>query len=186
MTAGSGIIHSEMPEQRDGLMRGFQLWLNLPAKDKMQPARYRDVAANEIPTIVLAAGVTAKLLAGELVGRSGVVETGATAPLYIDIHAVPGSRCAIALPATHTGFIYPYEGEVSVGEAESATRLETTELGVLSQGGLVTLAAGDVGARLLLAAAKPLDEPIVKHGPFVMNTQAEIHQAIADFRNGRF
>ena len=186
MTAGRGIVHSEMPEQRDGLMRGFQLWLNLPARDKMGPPHYRDVAAEEIPSISLAEGVQAKILAGEVAGRRGVIETGVTAPIYLDIVAEPGTACAFAVPADHTAFLYAYEGEVKVGEGEAAVLLQSGHLGILSNGDRLALEAGAAGARLLFAAAKPLREPIAKYGPFVMTTEAEIQQAIADYRAGRF
>ncbi len=186
MTAGSGIVHSEMPEQRDGLMRGFQLWLNLPARDKLCTPHYRDVAAEEIPSISLAEGVQAKILAGEVAGRRGVVETGATAPIYLDIIAEPNAACELAVPFNRTAFLFPYEGEVKVGQGEAAMPLQCDHLGVLSPGDRLILAAGASGARLLFAAAKPLREPIAKYGPFVMTTEAEIQQAIADFRAGRF
>ena len=186
MTAGRGIVHSEMPEQRDGLMRGFQLWLNLPARDKMCAPHYRDVAAEEIPLIDLAAGVQAKILAGEIAGRRGIVETGATAPIYLDIVAAPNTACELAVPADHTAFLYAYEGEVKVGERETAARLQSGRLGILSSGDRVVIEVGAAGARLLFAAAKPLREPVAKYGPFVMTTEAEIKQAIADYRGGRF
>jgi redox-sensitive bicupin YhaK (pirin superfamily) len=187
MTAGRGIVHSEMPEQRDGLMRGFQLWLNLPARDKLSQPHYRDVAAEEIPTVQLCNGLTAKLLAGEIAGGRGAVETGATAPIYLDIIAEPHAMGELALlPVDHTAFVYAYEGEVMVGQGEAAMPLRRGQLGVLSAGDRLDLAATAAGARLLFAAAKPLREPIAKYGPFVMNTEAEIHQAIADFRAGRF
>jgi hypothetical protein len=184
MTAARGIVHSEMPEQRDGLMRGFQLWLNLPAKEKMGAPHYRDVAAEEIASVPLAEGVAARLLAGEIAGRRGVIETGATEPLLLDIAFAPGAAAALVLPFDHTAFLYPYEGMVRVG-ADLAP-LSETQLGVLSSGDRLALKAGEKGARLLFAAAKPLNEPIAKYGPFVMNTQAEIEQAIADYRAGRF
>ncbi len=186
MTAGRGIVHSEMPEQRDGLMRGFQLWLNLPARDKLSPAHYRDVAAEDIPTVQLGDGLTARLLAGEIEGRRGAVETGATEPIYLDVIAEPSAMGALSVPFDHTAFLYPYEGEVTVGHGEAAKQLRRRQLGILSLGNRLDLAAGPSGARMLFAAAKPLREPIAKYGPFVMNTEAEIHQAIADFRAGRF
>jgi redox-sensitive bicupin YhaK (pirin superfamily) len=184
MSAARGIVHSEMPEQRDGLMRGFQFWLNLPAKDKMSDPRYRDVAAKDIPTVTLADGVTAKLLAGSIGGAAAVVETGATEPLLLDLSIAPGATVDLPVPAEHNAFIYVYEGGVQVGSTESP--VGTAELGVLSLGASVTLKASEKGARLIFAAAKPLREPVVKYGPFVMNTETEIKQAIADFRAGKF
>lgn len=186
MTAGRGIVHSEMPEQRDGLMRGFQLWLNLPARDKMGAPHYRDVAAEEIPFVRLGEGVQAKILAGEVAGRRGVVETGATAPILLDIVAEPDGACEFAVPADHTAFLYAYEGETKIGLGEAAMTLQCGQLGILSAGDRLALEAGSAGARLLFAAAKPLREPIARYGPFVMTTDAEIQQAIADFRAGRF
>jgi redox-sensitive bicupin YhaK (pirin superfamily) len=184
MTAARGIVHSEMPEQRDGLMRGFQFWLNLPAKDKMSEPRYRDVAAKDIPAVTLADGVSAKLLAGAVGGAKGVVETGATEPLLLDLTLAPGASIDLPVPPDHNAFLYPYEGAVQVGSEKSA--VSTAELGILSLGASVALKASDQGARLIFAAAKPLREPIAKYGPFVMNTEAEIQQAIADFRAGKF
>ncbi|HTJ02682.1 MAG TPA: pirin family protein, partial [Methylovirgula sp.] len=184
MSAARGIVHSEMPEQRDGLMRGFQFWLNLPAKDKMSEPRYRDVAAKDIPTVALGEGVSAKLLAGSIGEASAVVETGATEPLLLDLVLASGASVDLPVAADHNAFLYVYEGAVQVGS--EARAVSATELAVLSLGAGVTLKASDEGARLIFAAAKPLREPIAKYGPFVMNTEAEIKQAIADFRAGKF
>jgi redox-sensitive bicupin YhaK (pirin superfamily) len=186
MTAGRGIVHSEMPEQRDGLMRGFQLWLNLPARDKMCAPHYRDVAADKIPSVQLTEKVRAKVLAGEIAGVHGAVEREATAPLLLDIVTEPGAAFDVALPYEATAFLYPYEGELTVGSGNAAKPLKQGWLGVLSNGDSLALKAGAAGARLLLAAAKPLREPVAKYGPFVMTTEAEIKQAIDDFRAGRF
>ena len=150
MTAGRGIIHSEMPEQRDGLMRGFQLWLNLPARDKMCAPHYRDVAAEEIPSLRLGDGVEAKILAGEIAGAHGVIEPRATAPILLDIIAEPGAAFHLALPFDHTAFLYPYEGEVRVGPADAALPLGERQLGILSQGDRLDLKAGAQGGRLLV------------------------------------
>ncbi len=186
MTAGRGIVHSEMPEQRDGLMRGFQLWLNLPARDKMCAPHYRDVAAEEIPSVRLAEGVRAKILAGDIAGQHGVIERAATAPIVLDIAAEPGAAFNLALPFDHAAFLYPYEGGVRIGPADAASPLAQRQLGILSPGDRLDLEAAGHGARLFFAAAKPLREPIAKYGPFVMTTDAEIQKAIADFRSGRF
>jgi redox-sensitive bicupin YhaK (pirin superfamily) len=186
MTAGRGIVHSEMPEQKDGLMRGFQLWLNLPARDKMTPPAYRDIPAEEIPSVELAKGVTAKVLAGDVAGQQGAVETRATEPILVDIVAQPGARFDLPLPYGHNAFLYVYEGDVSVGPDATATAVEQGQLGVLSAGETLEFAAKIEGARFLLGAGKPLGEPVAKYGPFVMNTPAEIQQAIADYRDGRF
>ncbi|TAL83549.1 MAG: pirin family protein [Rhodanobacter sp.] len=183
MTAGRGILHSEMPQQEDGLMWGFQLWVNLPAKDKMTAPRYQDIAPERIPVVHPVAGVEVKVIAGELAGARGPVEGIATAPVYLDVSLQPGAQLTLDLPAGHHGFAYVFEGEsVLVG----GERLQRSELGVLSEGDRLQLAAGDTPSRLLVVAGKPLQESVARYGPFVMNTQAEIHEAIADFRAGKF
>jgi redox-sensitive bicupin YhaK (pirin superfamily) len=182
MTAGRGIVHSEMPEQTDGLMQGIQLWLNLPAKDKMTAPRYQDIAPERIPTVQLAPGVSAKLIAGELAGARGPVEAGATEPFYADIRLDPGARVDIALPIGHTAFAYVYEGAAEVGAPTQG--LERGRIAVLADGDSIHLASA-VGARLILVAGKPLREPVAKYGPFVMNTHDELLQAVADFQAGR-
>jgi len=180
MTAGRGIVHSEMPEQREGLLHGFQLWVNLPAKDKMCPPRYQDVAPEDVPE-VRAGEATVRILAGELGGTRGAIGGIAVQPTYLDVHAPPGTRFEHDLPAGHNAFVYVYEGELSVG----AARLGPSQLGVLSRGELVSFEAGTAGASTLLIAGAPIGETIARHGPFVMNTHAEIEQAILDFREGR-
>lgn len=183
MTAGCGILHSEMPQQENGLMWGFQLWVNLPAKDKMTAPRYQDIAPERIPVVHPAVGVEVKVIAGELAGATGPVEGIATAPLYLDVSLQPGAELSLEMPVGHHGFAYVFEGEsVLVG----GERLQRSELGVLSEGDRLQLAVGDKPSRLLVVAGKPLKESVARYGPFVMNTQAEIHQAIADFRAGTF
>lgn len=184
MTAGRGIVHSEMPEQEHGLMQGFQLWVNLPAKDKMTAPRYQDIAPENIPTIEVAPGVRAKVIAGELNGVRGPVQAAATEPLFLDLVLSPGAALSVPLPPAHNAFVYVYEGNVNVGDPQGA--LVQGRVGVLSLGDSVRIAAGGEGARLLLVAGKPLREPVAKYGPFVMNTEAEIRQALLDFRAGRF
>ncbi len=183
MTAGRGIVHSEMPQQEDGLMWGFQLWVNLPAKDKMTAPRYQDIGPERIPVVHPAAGVEVKVIAGELGGVSGPVEGIVTAPVYLDVALQPGARFALDLPAGHHGFAYVFDGESALVGGE---RLQRSELGVLSNGERLQLTGGDKAARLLIVAGQPLQEPVARYGPFVMNTQAQIHEAIADFRAGRF
>ncbi|HVN00701.1 MAG TPA: pirin family protein [Caulobacteraceae bacterium] len=183
MTAGRGIVHSEMPEQSEGLMQGFQLWVNLPAKDKMTAPRYQDIAADLIPTVEVAGGVSARVIAGEIGGVKGPVDPGVTQPIFLDLALDAGAAAALPLPAGHNAFIYVYEGEARVGD--DGQRLGKGRIGVLSTGESVTLAA-DAGARLILVAGKPLREPVAKYGPFVMNTEAELRQAFADYRAGRF
>ena len=183
MTAGRGILHSEMPQQENGLMWGFQLWVNLPAKDKMTAPRYQDIAPERIPVVRPADGVEVKVIAGELADATGPVEGIATAPVYLDVSLQPGARFALALPVGHHGFAYVFEGESALVGGE---RLQRSELGVLSDGEQLQLAATDAAARLLLVAGRPLKESVARYGPFVMNTQAQIHEAIADFRAGKF
>jgi len=183
MTAGRGIIHSEIPEQKDGVMEGFQLWLNLPAKRKMAEPWYRDIASQEIPEYVTAENVTVRVIAGTSNGVPGAVTREDTEPMYLDIHIPAGASFSTALPATHNAFIYVYRGAVKIGD----TLVESHRMGILSNSTAadgVTLSAME-DARLILVAGRPLNEPIVQYGPFVMNTQEEIHQAMDDFRNGR-
>lgn len=184
MTAGRGIVHSEMPEQQEGLMQGFQLWINLPAKDKMCAPRYQEIDGPGIPTVSLGAGASAKLIAGSLAGVKGPVEPGATEPLYADLTLAPGATVIIPTPATHNGFVYVYEGAAEIGTP--AQHLAASSVGVLSTGDRVEIAGGPNGARLLVIAGKPLREPIAKYGPFVMNTEAELRQAVLDYQAGCF
>jgi redox-sensitive bicupin YhaK (pirin superfamily) len=183
MTAGRGVIHSEMPEQQDGAMEGFQLWLNLPASDKMCAPWYRDIAAHEVPEW-RQAGATARVIAGHSHGVAGAVQREATAPLYLDIHLDADAGFEQALPATHNALVYVYRGAVTMG----ATPVPRQRMAILanapgSDG--VALRAGAEGARAILIAGRPLNEPIAQYGPFVMNSNAQIHQAVEDFRAGR-
>jgi redox-sensitive bicupin YhaK (pirin superfamily) len=184
MRAASGIIHSEMPQQSEGRMRGFQLWLNLPAKEKMSDAAYRDIPAASIPEVEVSAGVSVKLIAGQLGDRQGPIHGGATDPYYFDVRLAPGAAFDARLPAGHAAFVYAYDGAALVGEEKKA--LPNRAAGLLSEGDSLRLEAGAEGARLLLLAGRPLNEPIVQYGPFVMNTRAEIEQAVADYQAGRF
>jgi redox-sensitive bicupin YhaK (pirin superfamily) len=185
MTAGRGIVHSEMPEQEQGLMQGFQLWVNLPAKDKMTAPRYQDIAPERIPEVEVAPGATVRVLVGEQGGVRGPVENIATDPVYLDLHLDAGAMADIALPTGHNAFAYAYEGQVKIGSG-SASELVRGDLAVLSRGDNVHIAAGAAAARLILVAGRPLNEPVAKYGPFVMNNQQQIVQAIEDFRAGRF
>jgi redox-sensitive bicupin YhaK (pirin superfamily) len=193
MTAARGIIHSEMPQQSEGRMRGFQLWLNLPSKEKMKPAGYRDIPAREIPTVPLPQGGEVKVIAGTLAldggATSGPVNgTGpklSTDPLYLDVHLPPGAEFSAPVTAGHNAFIYTYEGTAEIGPPGAAKLLPNRTAGVLSEGDGVRVRAGAGGVRFLLLAAKPLHEPVVQYGPFVMNTREEIEQALADYRDGR-
>jgi quercetin 2,3-dioxygenase len=183
MTAGRGIVHSEMPEQEDGLMWGFQLWVNLPAKDKMTAPRYQEIAPEQVPEVALAGGGKVRVIAGRVGGVSGPIDGIATAPILLDIALPAGGSVALPLPEGHNAFIYPFEGEALIGTP--ALKVTRGSLAVLGPGQGVALAAGVDAARMLLAAARPLNESIVRYGPFVMNSEAEIHAAIADYRAGR-
>ncbi|GHA69421.1 pirin family protein [Cognatilysobacter bugurensis] len=189
MTAGSGLVHSEMPEQLEGRMRGFQLWVNLPARDKMQPPRYQEFAPERIAQAEPAEGVRVKVIAGRVgdtVGPVYAAGDAATAPVYLDIELAPGAAWTHALPGGHNAFVYVYEGAASVGEGEARRRVGAQELGVLGGGADVALAGGEAGARLILVAGRPLREPVARHGPFVMNTREELMQAFVDLQQGRF
>ncbi|MCX7513322.1 pirin family protein [Frateuria hangzhouensis] len=183
MTAGRGILHSEMPQQENGLMWGLQLWVNLPAADKMNAPRYQDIGPDRIPRVQPSPGVEARVIAGRLGEAIGPVQGVATAPLYLDIALGAGARFELDLPPEHHAFAYVFEGESADVAGEPVSR---GELAVLSEGDLLTLAAGTGAARLLVVAGRPLNESVARYGPFVMNTPAQIQEAIADFRAGRF
>ena len=183
MTAGRGVIHSEIPQQQDGRMEGFQLWLNLGARDKMSAPWYRDFKADELPKFVTPEGVAVTVIAGESHGVGGAVTRDVTAPLFLDVHLGAGSRFEQPLPAGHNAFVYVYRGTVTIaGQPVSAQRMAILANDAPTDG-VVIEASGD--ARVLLIAGQPLGEPIAQHGPFIMNTQQEIAQAVADFRAGR-
>jgi quercetin 2,3-dioxygenase len=188
MTAGRGIIHSEMPEQEEGRMAGFQLWVNLAAKDKMTAPAYRDVPPSGVPVIALEGGGSVRVIAGEALGVEGAVTRPTTEPLVLDIVLPAGSSFDAALPAGHNAFVYVYGGgAVDVGDIEPA-RIDSERMAILANDpaadGVRLTAQTD--ARVLLVAGAPLDEPIAQYGPFVMNSTAEIHQAVADFQRGAF
>ncbi len=188
MTAAHGIIHSEMPQQQSGRMHGFQLWINLPAREKMKPASYRDIPAAKIPTVTLANGATVKVIAGEFADGeqriAGSVQGLATQALYIDVKLPQGQRFVQQTPAAHNALIYLFEGEISIGEGNSATKLSGHAAALLNAGDQVVVTATS-DARFLLLAAQPLNEPVVQYGPFVMNTREEIEQAIRDYQSGK-
>ena len=181
MTAGRGIVHSEMPQQKDGLMWGFQLWVNLPARDKMTAPRYQDIAPEKIPEVDLAPGARARVIAGEAAGARGPVEGIVTQPLYLDVRMDAGARVSLEINAGHNAFAYVYEGRADIADQE----VHAGQLAVLRDGNAVTTAATGSPARFLLLAARPLGEPIARYGPFVMNTREELIQAAEDYRNGR-
>jgi redox-sensitive bicupin YhaK (pirin superfamily) len=178
MTAGRGIIHSEMPQQENGRMRGFQLWINLPAKEKMKPAGYRDIPPSEIPVVKVDGGQV-KAIAGKFRGTAAPVEGGSTDPIYWDVQLSAGKTFSEEIKDKAT-YLYPLEGSIEIEDRV----LKTHQGGVLGSGDTVSVKAGPDGARFLLLAAKPIKEPIVQYGPFVMNTREEIEQAIRDYQNG--
>jgi redox-sensitive bicupin YhaK (pirin superfamily) len=183
MTAGRGVIHSEMPEQAEGLMEGFQLWLNLPARDKMQQPWYKDFDAADIPLAKAENGTIVRVIAGASQGVAGAVQREVTEPLYIDVELPAGESFSQAIRAGHNAFIYVYRGEVVVdGKAVPAQSMAILANNPGADG--VTVKAGP-DSRYILLSGKPLNEPIVQYGPFVMNSQAEIFQAVEDFRAGR-
>ena len=183
MTAGRGLIHSEMPEQEEGRMAGFQLWLNLPAKDKMTAPWYRDIQSDTIPELLTASGVKVRIIAGSSHGVAGAVQREVTQPLYLDIHMPAGSSFSHTLPAGFNAFIYVYEGDIQIGEREvPVQRMAILKKSPDADGVVID---AKVDSRLLLIAGQPLGETIVQYGPFVMNSQAEIFKAISDFREGK-
>jgi len=181
MTAGSGIIHSEMPEQDEGRMWGFQLWINLPASQKMRPPRYQEIASANIPEINTSQG-RLRLLAGEFNGIDGAAKDIATAPLLIDAQLDCDANEVIALPHNHTAIVYVYKGSLEI----DGRYLQTQQLAQLSSGNSLELMAGGKGVGALILAAAPLNEPVVRAGPFVMNTQQELEQVYQDYRTGNF
>ena len=187
MTAGHGVIHSEMPQQEEGLMRGFQLWINLPAAEKMKPASYKDIPAADIPVAQLDGG-RIKVIAGNFATDDGDVvgpiQGLTTAPVFYDVELAASKTFETALPATHSAFVYSYEGDVSI-DTDSEQRILTAQsAGVLSAGDLLRVSANTESARFIVLAGIPLNEPVVQRGPFVMNTREEIEQAIHDYQNG--
>ena len=183
MTAGRGVIHSEMPEQEEGLMEGFQLWLNLPAKNKMCAPWYRDIPSAALPEYEKG-GVKVRVIAGSSDGVAGAVQREGTLPLYLDIHLAPGALFEQALPDLHNAFFYVYRGKLQSGGIEvPAGRMAIMANDVGSDG--LRLQALDEPTRVILVAGRPLHEPIAQYGPFVMNTQAELQQAVRDFQNGK-
>ena len=183
MTAGHGLIHSEIPEQEDGRMEGFQLWLNLPGKDKLCAPWYRDFPADQLPRYDLPGGIAVTVIAGESRGVAGAVTRAATQPLYLDIHLPAGASFEHPLPAGHNAFVVVYRGTVDI----AGQRVPEKQLAILDNDsaadGVRVSARED--SRLLLIAGQPLNEPIAQYGPFVMNTEQEIYQAINDYRSGR-
>ena len=183
MTAGRGVIHSEIPQQEEGVMEGFQLWLNLHSSQKMQAPWYRDFQQHELPHFTTSVGVAVTVIAGQSHGVAGAVQRDITQPLYLDVHLPAGARFEQALPASHNAFLYVYRGAVRIeGQAVPSQRMAILANNAQADGVVIE---ADEAARLILIAGQPLKEPIVQYGPFVMNTQQEIYQALSDFRDGR-
>jgi len=187
MTAGRGVIHSEMPQQDQGRMRGFQMWLNLPAAEKMKPAAYRDIPAKDIPVKTLSNGGTIKVIAGSVSADGetvdGPIQGLSTEPRYWDLELPAGERFEQAIPKGLNAFVYVFEGAMSIGEP--ARSLSEGNAGLLSDGEQLSMTGGEQGGRALIMAGRPLREPIAQYGPFVMNTPEEIEDAINDYRAGR-
>jgi len=180
MKAASGVIHSEMPQQTNGLMRGFQLWINLPASEKMSAPAYQEFSAGAIPEVTRD-GARVRVLAGELDGRQGVIDDPATDVLYLDVTLAADALFTLPLSDTHNAFVYVFEG----GARLAGEDLATHTLAVLGSGDTLEMRAGAAGARFILVAGRPIGEPVVQYGPFVMNTRDEIEQAFADYHAGR-
>lgn len=182
MTAGRGIVHSEMPEQEDGLMWGFQLWVNLPSASKMTAPRYQDIDPKDIPQADLPNGGTVRVVAGEAAGVTGPVSDIAVKPLYLDVTLPAGASFEQVLPEDHNAFVYVFGGDLKIGE----TTAQLSDMALLTGGDLVKAEAGAEGARFLLIAGEPIGEPVARYGPFVMNTKDEIMQAFQDYQSGKF
>jgi quercetin 2,3-dioxygenase len=188
MTAGRGIVHSEMPQQQEGRMRGFQLWLNLPARDKMTEPKYQEFGPEKIPVASLGGGVTVKVIAGRAGDVQGPISQPATEPTYLDVGLETGAQYVHELPGQHAAFMYVYEGAVRVGSGDQGTLVQTGELAVLSEGAELKLVgeAKGVTSRAIVVAGRPIREPVARYGPFVMNTREQLIQAVEDFQRGRF
>jgi hypothetical protein len=188
MTAGKGIVHSEMPEQEDGMLEGFQLWVNLPADHKMDAAAYQEYSSENIPVEAREGGIEIRVITGVTSrGTKGPVVQPMTEPLYLDVRVPAGQEFIESLPASRNAFVYIISGPVNAGnEAGEIVQLNRDDLGVFTQGEVVRLQAGENGAHFLVIAGKPLGEPVARAGPFVMNTKAEVQQAFEDYRLGKF
>lgn len=184
MTAGRGIIHSEMPQQEEGRMHGFQLWINLPASEKLCAPAYQDIQAADIPRVELAHGGFVKVIAGSYphgeTAVQGPVRGISTAPVYLDIQLPSGASLSYPVSLAHNAFVYPFEGSLQI----QGRLLESHSAALLGQGESIDVTAGNDGARFLLLAARPLNEPVAQYGPFVMNTNEELKQAIRDYQSG--
>ncbi|MGC9396995.1 MAG: pirin family protein [Anaerolineae bacterium] len=188
MTAGRGILHEEMPQRHKGVLEGFQLWVNLPAKDKMMRPRYQDVPAARIPEVEQANGIRIRVVAGEVDDIPGPVTDIVAHPLFLDVTIPPHSRFVQVIERGHTALAYVFEGVGTFGIAngEAGTAITATQLAIFDDGDFLEVQTGDEGVRFLLIAGKPLHEPIARYGPFVMNTHEEILQTLKELREGIF
>jgi redox-sensitive bicupin YhaK (pirin superfamily) len=191
MTAGRGIVHSEMPQQQEGRMRGFQLWLNLPSRDKMTAPKYQEFGPEMIPLATPAVGVKVKVIAGQVGMVSGPISQPATDPTYLDIALEDGAQFVHGIKPQHAAFFYVYEGAVNLGDGTEDTTVRAGELAVLADGEQIRMSGHSTGddasvSRAILVAGQPLGEPVARYGPFVMNTREQILEAINDFQSGRF
>jgi len=184
MTAGRGVIHSELPEQEDGRMEGFQLWLNLPAKDKLRAPWYRDIQSADIPEFTTADGVKVRAIAGRSHGIEAAMQRDVTEPLYLDLELPAGASFTQSLPSSHNAFVYVYRGGIGIGDVDVPLQRMAILRNEPDSDGVVLRARA--ASRVLLIAGKPLGEPIAQHGPFVMNTNEEIFQAVRDYQSGNF
>jgi redox-sensitive bicupin YhaK (pirin superfamily) len=184
MTAGRGIVHSEMPEQERGMLWGFQLWLNLPRAEKMCPQQYQDLAPERIAEERLASGGVLRAIAGDVLGVEGPVEPRGTEPVVFTAVLRDEAPLVVDLPRDHNAFVYVQEGEIELGPERRTTRVPQDHLAVLSDGNQLTIRARREGTSILVAAARPLREPIARRGPFVMSTEEDLRQAFEDYRNG--
>ena len=189
MTTGRGLVHSEMPEQEEGLMEGFQLWLNLPSHQKMCTPWYRDIQSESIPEVTTDAGVLVRVISGHSHGVQGAMHRPAkdypTDPLYLDIHFSEQQTFTQNIPVGHNAFVYVYRGSLAVQSAQGNETVPLQRMAILNNGGDGVVLQGQVGTRALLITGQPLHEPIAQYGPFVMNTREELMQAVEDFQAGR-
>lgn len=186
MTAASGVIHSEIPEQEDGDMEGFQLWLNLPAKDKMRDPWYKDFQKADLPQFTTDSGANVTVIAGESHGIQGAVTREVTEPTYLDIHLPTGSRFSHAIPADHNAFVFVYRGSARISDQQIPVKTMAILKNVANTDGVIIEADTTQDTKVILITGRPLNEPIVQYGPFVMNTQQQIIEAVNDFQQGRF
>lgn len=186
MTAASGVIHSEIPEQEDGDMEGFQLWLNLPAKDKMKDPWYKDFQKADLPQFMTDSGANVTVIAGESHGIQGAVTREVTEPTYLDIHLPAGSRFSHAIPADHNAFVFVYRGSARISDQQIPVKTMAILKNVANTDGVIIEADTTQDTKVILITGRPLNEPIVQYGPFVMNSQQQIIEAVNDFQQGRF